>query len=103
MKNFKTLIYAEIIIGILGLLLLIVAYVNLNYFLTFSGIFIILVSILLYFTTKTAEMFKKDKELDIESLKNQGFTIVNCLNCGKNNVLEDKFCIFCGEDLKNVD
>ncbi|MDC0558972.1 hypothetical protein OAO42_01020 [Candidatus Izimaplasma bacterium] len=102
MRSFKVIIYVEIGIGIANMVLLLFAYINSNYLLTFIGIFILLVSILLYFGTKTVEMFKKDKELDIIELKKQGLTIVQCVNCGKSNVFEDKFCIFCGEDLKNV-
>jgi len=51
----------------------------------------------------TYDLFKSDKNLDIEALKKQGLTIVDCLNCLKSNVLEDKYCVFCGEKLGNDD
>jgi uncharacterized OB-fold protein len=45
------------------------------------------------------DIFRRDKILDIEALKSRGLTIIACKECGKENVLEDIFCIFCGDKL----
>jgi len=44
-----------------------------------------------------------DKELNIEALKKAGLTIVTCNNCLKDNVLEDQYCVHCGERLGSGD
>lgn len=63
------------------------------------GIIILLVSIISMMFFTTLDLFRRDKILDIEKLKNDGYTIVKCKNCDKDNVKEDKYCIFCGEKL----
>lgn len=67
------------------------------------SIIILVVSILFMFIMLTIDMFSKDKQLDIEALKKQGLTIITCNNCNRDNVLEDQYCIYCGEELNNGD
>lgn len=64
------------------------------------GAIFLLVSILVNVTLSTINMYKEDKMLDIEALKKSGLTIVVCSQCKKENVLEDQYCIYCGEELK---
>jgi hypothetical protein len=70
-------------------------------FVLISGIIVLMVSIVFMMITSTVDLFKRDKNIDINELKKQGFTVVSCVKCNKNNVLEDKYCIFCGEMLEN--
>ena len=44
-----------------------------------------------------------DRELNIEALQKAGLTIVKCNNCLKENVLEDQYCVHCGERLGKED
>jgi len=46
-------------------------------------------------------LFKSDQTLDILELKESGLTIVTCKSCLKENVLEDKYCIYCQEELES--
>lgn len=62
-----------------------------------------MVSIIYLILTMSLDIFRRDKILDIDQLRKQGLTIVTCNNCEKLNVLEDQFCIFCGEKLGNND
>lgn len=71
-----------------------------NIFLMVISTITLLVSILFLMIYQVFELFKRDKILDLEQLKQQGLTIVECVNCHKMNVLEDQYCIFCGEKLK---
>ena len=63
----------------------------------------LVVSVFLVIILSSISIFKEDKKLNIETLKKQGLHIVKCRKCYKENVLEDKFCIFCGEDLVQSD
>lgn len=63
------------------------------------SIILLVVSILGMFLGISLDMFIRDKILDIEQLSKQGYTPIECNNCGKQNILEDKFCIYCGEKL----
>ena len=62
-----------------------------------GSILILLVSIISLFLSITIDMFRRDKVLDLDALKQQGLTITECKNCKKKNVLEDIYCIFCGD------
>ncbi len=59
----------------------------------------LLVNAIMMLIIMSIDMFRRDKILDIEALKKQGLTIISCKECGKENVLEDIFCIFCGDRL----
>ncbi len=82
-----------------GVLLVAYAAYTINVTLLVIGIIFMVVSIILAFFLLTLQLFRRDKQLDLEALKNAGLTIVNCPKCDKNNVLEDQFCIHCGEKL----
>lgn len=58
-----------------------------------GGLFI--VSVVFHLSLKVITPFIMDKILDIDALKEQGLTIVQCPNCHKENVLEDQYCIYC--------
>ena len=67
------------------------------------SIIMFVVSVISMLFTLSIEIFSKEKNLDLEELQRQGMTIVECCNCSKNNVLEDIYCIYCGEKLENSD
>jgi hypothetical protein len=99
--NYKVII----LVGALGILLSIISIAG-SFFLEsvllmIFSIIILVVSIVSMFIFLSIDMFSKDKQLNIEALREQGLTIVECSNCYKKNVLEDQYCIFCGEKLNN--
>lgn len=99
--NYKVIIG----VGVIGILISILAIAG-SFFLEspllmiFSMILLV-VSIILMFIFLSIDMFTKDKKLDIEALRRKGLTIVKCEHCHMQNVLEDQYCIFCGEKLTN--
>lgn len=46
------------------------------------------------------DLYRKDQEFNKEQLLSQGLTIVTCKACNEVNVLEDKYCRKCSEELK---
>ena len=63
------------------------------------GISALVVSIFLFALLVVIDLFRRDKNLDLEQLESMGLTIVECKNCQKKNVLEDQYCIYWGEKL----
>ncbi len=88
---------------VLGLALIIGSYYLESLFMMLIGIFFILIGILSYIMIKALSLFVMDREFNIEALKKAGLTIVKCNNCFKDNVLEDQYCVHCGERLGNSD
>lgn len=88
--------------GIIGLSLvgLYIAYSMESYGLLFAFIGLLLVSIFGLIFVMSVQMFQKDKELDLELIKESNLTLVECSYCHKKNVLEDQYCIHCGEKLE---
>lgn len=90
--------------GIIGIIISVIIIISsviyeLN-ILLFLGIIVMVVSVLFAILGSTLEVFSKAKVLDIEELEKQGLTIVQCDNCGKNNVKEDIYCVYCGDKLE---
>lgn len=92
--------YSGYLLGLAGILMLAGSYFISSMLLFFTGVFILLVSILFTIFLMTIDLYKKDKELNIEALEKAGLNIVACSNCQKDNVLEDQYCVHCGEELK---
>lgn len=97
--TYKRRLFVGIIVALTGILVIIVAALKILIELVFIGVFIILVSILYIVFIMSFDVFRKDKVLDLESLKNHGFSVISCTSCNKNNIKEDKYCIYCGEKL----
>lgn len=103
MKKSVIISIIAISVFVIGLALTIGSYYLESLILFFIGVLFILVGILSYILTKAFNIFIADRELNIEALKKAGLTIVKCDNCLKDNVLEDQYCIYCGERLGNSD
>ena len=67
------------------------------------SIIILVVSIFYILLITSIEIFIKDKQIDFKSALEQDLHIVACINCKKDNVYEDKYCIYCGEKLEYND
>jgi Ca2+/H+ antiporter len=70
-----------------------------SYILFFIGLIGTVVNIGLYVILLVFSIKQQESDLDYDSLKQQGLHIVECPNCHKKNVLEDVWCIRCGEKL----
>ncbi len=99
MKNYKALTVSGYIVVSIGIMMLILSYFAASMIIFFVGSVITLLGIISVVSLMTLKIFLKDKELEIEKLKAMGLTIVTCEKCGKQNVLEDQYCIYCGEEL----
>jgi hypothetical protein len=86
---------------VVGLALTIGSYFLESLFILLMGVLLILIGIFSYIMNKALSLFVMDRELNIEALKKAGLTIVTCNNCLKDNVLEDQYCVHCGERLGN--
>jgi len=101
--NNKAYIYVGILFIVLSVIAIASSFFLNSVFLMIFSIFTLLVSIFLLFGFMTYDLFTSDKKMDVEALKRQGLTIVECQYCHKNNVLEDQYCIYCGEKLGEND
>ena len=99
MKNIKYIILIGYVISFMGVVLLVLSYFRESVGLFLFGGVIVLLGIISIITLMALNIFFKDKELEIEKLRQMGLTIVVCKNCFKENVLEDQYCLYCGESL----
>lgn len=67
--------------------------------LLYIGILFLVVSTFLTILALSLDVFRQDRILDKEALEKSGLHIVTCKECHKENVYEDKFCVYCGEEL----
>ncbi len=103
MKNSIMMMITSIAGSVLGLILLIASYFLESLFLFFIGILLVVLGVLSLILVNSLKVFLMDKELNIEALKKAGLTIIKCDNCLKDNVLEDQYCVHCGERLGKED
>jgi hypothetical protein len=95
--------YSGILLMILGFTIISVAAFQASVEILLFGIVFMLVSAVYFIIILSFDLFRRDKQLDYSTLTEAGLTIVECRECHKKNVLEDKYCIFCGEKLVNED
>jgi uncharacterized membrane protein HdeD (DUF308 family) len=84
-----------------GVLLIIYGYFTYRNLVLFIGVGVILFGVFFIMGVQSIFMFIEDKKLDIDQLRKQGYTIVKCSNCERENVLEDQYCIYCNEKLED--
>ncbi len=101
MKSYKAITVSGYIIVIMGVMLLGLSYLKASFAIFFVGCAVTILGFLAVISLMTLKLFLKDKELDLENLRAMGLTIVTCKKCERQNVLEDQYCIYCGEELKN--
>ena len=88
-----------IALGFGAIALFALSFVLENIILFFIGIPVLLLGIFVIIFTMVVELYQKDKMIDYELIKKSGLTLVRCPHCDKENVLEDIYCIHCGERL----
>ena len=99
MKNYRLTIYLAFSVSAIGIGLSIFSYFFYSIGLFFLGGVLVVGGILLVILLMSLNLFIKDKELEIDKLRKMGLTIIECQYCAKENVLEDQYCIYCGESL----
>jgi len=99
MKDYRLFILSGFSVLFLGIIVMVISYLQSSFLLFFIGCALIVFSFLGIIIIQALNLFVRDKELEIEKLKKMGLTIVKCNNCLKDNVLEDLYCIHCGESL----
>ena len=90
--------HSSITVTIIGVFFLSYLFDNINLF--FVSVFLLVISVFLFIALNSIAMFQNDKVIDYEMVKKQNLTVVLCLNCQKENILEDQYCIYCGEKLE---
>lgn len=103
MNNYKLMIAVSILASLFGLIVMIASYFLVSLFLFFIGIMLIVLGVLSLVLVNALKVFIMDKELNIEALREAGLTIIKCNSCLKENVLEDQYCVHCGERLGKED
>jgi len=103
MKNYKIIVLLGYILSFIGIAIVVYSYFRVSLSLFFLGAVIILLGFLSVISLMGLNLFFKDKELEIEKLREMGLSIVTCQACLKENVLEDQYCIYCGERLGSDD
>lgn len=97
--NFKLFKNISIFFILICIFLIFISYLYKLPLLLIFSIVSVVVSVIVTLLLSSFTVFAQDKKLDLDELKKQGFTIVECTNCEKSNVKEDIYCIFCGEKL----
>ncbi len=103
MKNLLMMTIVSVSGFILGLILIIGSYLLEIPLFLLLGVLVVFLSVLSFILIKALNVFIMDRELNIEALQKAGLTIVKCNNCLKDNVLEDQYCVHCGERLGKED
>jgi hypothetical protein len=88
-----------VLVGLLALVLFALSFFLEQVFLFLLGIPVLLLGIFIIIFAMVFELYQKDKKIDYELVKKHGLTLVSCKECQKENVLEDVYCIHCGERL----
>ena len=99
MKNYKVVLIFGYMISFIGIAVMTLSYFRESFGLFFLGGALTVIGFLSVITLMSLNLFIKDKEVEIEKLRQMGLTIVVCKHCFKENVLEDQHCIYCGESL----
>ncbi len=99
MNNYKAITISGYLVVMMGLVILGISYFKASMVIFFVGSVITVLGIVAVISLMTLKLFLQDKELEIDKLKAMGLTIVTCEKCGKQNVFEDQYCIYCGEEL----
>lgn len=89
----------SIILVIVSIVFVLLSVIRDSIILLFTGIILLVVSTLLYTFFNVYKTFKREKSPDFDKLIESGLTITNCIECSSKNVLEDQYCINCGEKL----
>ena len=90
-----------VVVGFIAIGLFALSFILENIIFFLVGIPVLLIGIFLIIFAMIADLYQKDKLIDYELVKKHGLTLIICPNCERENVLEDIYCIHCGERLED--
>ncbi len=97
----KNIILLPLILIIFMTILLSLSFVYESYLLFIISLLGVVVNVGLYVFLIVLKYKKQEENIDYKKLQEIGLHIVSCPNCGKTNVLEDLWCVKCGEKLSD--
>ena len=100
--SYKTVSIFGAAMIIVGLFLISLSFYYANEIMLIGAILFLVVNILMMFILLSLDMFRRDKIINKAAMIEQGLHFVPCNECGKENVLEDQYCIFCGGKLHEI-
>lgn len=98
--NRKIPVLLIFLVLIAALLSFLIFYYEESVFFLFVGIFVLIAGMVSLAILQTLDLMKHDKMIDYELVEKYQLHLVDCKACGKENILEDKYCRFCGEELE---
>ena len=96
----KLLKISMYISGLITLAILAIAVLLASDFMVMLFILMLIITIFVGIAWMIVDLYYMDKELDYEQLRKSKLTVVPCTSCLKENVLEDQYCVYCGEKLE---
>jgi ABC-type bacteriocin/lantibiotic exporter with double-glycine peptidase domain len=93
--------YVSVILGLIAVILFVLAYLNMDFVYVILASAVLLMAVFTYVASVIVYYYNREMEWDQALVQEQGLTIVTCKACSKKNVLEDKYCKYCGEVLDN--
>lgn len=78
-------------------------YVRESLFFLFVGIFLLIAGMVVVAILQTVDLMKRDKMIDYEMVEKFHLHLVSCKECDKENILEDRYCRYCGAALEGED
>ena len=78
----------------------VIFYLDESLFFLFVGIFLLIAGMVVVAIIQTVDLIKRDKMIDYEMVEKFQLHVVDCKECGKENILEDRYCRYCGQELE---
>ncbi len=75
-------------------------YIEESIFFLFVTIFLLVAGTVSIVIVQAIDLAKHEKMIDYEMVEKYHLHLVDCPACEKENILEDQYCRFCGEQLK---
>jgi len=96
----KVPVLLVLLVLIIAVLSFLIFYYGESLFFLFVGIFVMVAGIVTIGILQTIDLVKHDKLIDYETVEKYHLHLVDCPACKKENILEDQYCRYCGEQLK---
>lgn len=86
---------------VLGLMITFYSLAYFNIFLLIFGIIVFLSGVLTLTFMASYSLFTQEEDIKKTLEENDGLHLAICDECGKENILEDVYCVRCGNKLEN--
>jgi len=98
--NRKVPLLMSLLIVIATVISFTIFYIEESIFFLFVSIFIVVSGVVSIVIVQAIDLARHEKMIDYEMVEKYHLHLVNCPECEKENILEDQYCRFCGEQLK---